>query len=104
MLAAVTPKNHFVKSLRLVDQTIEEFPLAEVQPGDLVGISIHTFNGIHEEGPGRSRRLSRSDHPLQALRDFGRQRRSGYKKKTGHPARAHGAGIDETTRDGKRSS
>ena len=30
--------------------------------------------------------------------------RSGYKKKTGHPARPHGAGIDETTHDGKRSS
>ncbi len=47
VLAAVTPENHYVKKLRLVDQTIEEFPLDQLHPGDLVGISIHTFNAIH---------------------------------------------------------
>ncbi len=47
VLAAVTPQNDFVKNLRLVDQTVEEFPLHEVGQDDLVGISIHTFNAIH---------------------------------------------------------
>lgn len=47
VLAAVTPDEDFVESLRLVDQTIEEFPLEELREGDLVGISIHTFNAIH---------------------------------------------------------
>ncbi len=47
VLAAVTPKEEFVEELRLVDQTIETFPFEEVRSGDLVGISIHTFNAIH---------------------------------------------------------
>lgn len=47
VMAAVTPQNGYVKRLKLVDQTIEEFPFDEVRPGDLVGISIHTFNAIH---------------------------------------------------------
>ena len=47
VLAAVTPENGYVKNLQLVDQTIEDFPLDQLRPGDLVGISIHTFNAIH---------------------------------------------------------
>ena len=46
VLAAVTP-DQYLKNLRLIDQTIEDFPLDELRPGDLVGISIHTFNAIH---------------------------------------------------------
>ena len=46
MLAAATPQ-HLSKKLRLIDQTLEEFPLDELRAGDLVGISIHTFNAIH---------------------------------------------------------
>ena len=47
VLAAVTPREPFVERLRVVDQTIEDFPFEELRPGDLVGISIHTFNAIH---------------------------------------------------------
>ena len=47
VLAAVTPNADYIEGIRLVDQTIEEFPWDEVRPGDLVGISIHTFNAIH---------------------------------------------------------
>ena len=47
VLAAVTPNADYIEGIRLVDQTIEEFPFDEVRPGDLVGISIHTFNAIH---------------------------------------------------------
>ncbi len=44
VLAAVTPQDESIRGLRLVDQAVEPFPYEEVQPGDLVGISIHTFN------------------------------------------------------------
>ncbi len=47
VLAAVTPNVDAINRLRLVDQTLEEFPFEEVEAGDLVGISIHTFNAIH---------------------------------------------------------
>ena len=47
VMAAVTPTERYVKNLRLVDQAIEEFPWDEIQSGDLLGISIHTFNAIH---------------------------------------------------------
>ena len=47
VLAAVTPAEDYIERVRLVDQTLEEFPDAEVKRGDLVGISIHTFNAIH---------------------------------------------------------
>ncbi len=47
VLAAVTPKEDYIERVRLVDQTLEEFPDDEVKRGDLVGISIHTFNAIH---------------------------------------------------------
>ena len=47
VMAAVTPPRGYIKNLRLVDQAIEEFPWDEVQRGDLLGISIHTFNAIH---------------------------------------------------------
>jgi radical SAM superfamily enzyme YgiQ (UPF0313 family) len=46
VLAAATPER-FSEKLRLIDQTLEEFPLDELRSGDLVGISIHTFNAIH---------------------------------------------------------
>ena len=46
-MAAVTPPDRFVKSLRLVDQAIEEFPWDDVERDDILGISIHTFNAIH---------------------------------------------------------
>lgn len=47
VLAAATPREDYIKELVLVDQTIEEFPLKELERGDLVGISIHTFNALH---------------------------------------------------------
>lgn len=47
VMAAVTPQADYIKRLRLVDQAIEGFPIDEVQSGDLVGITIHTFNSIH---------------------------------------------------------
>ena len=47
VLAAVTPEADFIKGLRLIDQAVEPFPIDEVQPGDLVGIGIHTFNALH---------------------------------------------------------
>ena len=47
VLAAVTPRNGYVKGLRLVDQAVEEFPWDELESGDVLGISIHTFNAIH---------------------------------------------------------
>jgi radical SAM superfamily enzyme YgiQ (UPF0313 family) len=59
VLAAVTPAQ-FVERTRLVDQTVEEFPFAELRPGDLVGISIHTFNAIHGYELARKARASGS--------------------------------------------
>ena len=47
VLAAVTPQGEFVNRLTVVDQAIDEFPFDEVESGDLLGISIHTFNAIH---------------------------------------------------------
>jgi radical SAM superfamily enzyme YgiQ (UPF0313 family) len=47
VLAAVTPEGGYVEKLRVVDQAVDEFPFDEVRPGDLAGISIHTFNAIH---------------------------------------------------------
>jgi radical SAM superfamily enzyme YgiQ (UPF0313 family) len=47
VLAAATPQGTFVQSLKIVDQAVEEFPFDDVRKGDLVGISIHTFNAIH---------------------------------------------------------
>jgi radical SAM superfamily enzyme YgiQ (UPF0313 family) len=47
VLAAVTPRNGPVARLTAVDQAIEEFPWDDLHTGDLVGISIHTFNAIH---------------------------------------------------------
>lgn len=47
VMAGATPLADCIRGLRLVDQAIEEFPIDDVQPGDLVGISIHTFNAIH---------------------------------------------------------
>ena len=43
----MTPEDDFIKELRLVDQAVDPFPIDEVQPGDLVGIGIHTFNALH---------------------------------------------------------
>ena len=47
VLAAVTPEEDYIKGLRLIDQAVDPFPFDEVQPGDLVGIGIHTFNALH---------------------------------------------------------
>ena len=44
VLAAVTPRNGSVANLKAIDQAIEEFSWDDVRNGDLVGISIHTFN------------------------------------------------------------
>ena len=46
VMAAATPQD-YADRIRLVDQAIEPFPMDEVQPGDVLGISIHTFNAIH---------------------------------------------------------
>lgn len=47
VLAALTPPRDYIRDIRLVDQAVEPFPFHDVQPGDLVGISIHTFNALH---------------------------------------------------------
>ena len=46
-MAGVTPQNGCIERLRLADQAVEPFPIEDVKAGDLVGISIHTFNAIH---------------------------------------------------------
>ena len=47
VMAGVTPQNGCIERLRLADQAVEPFPIEDVKAGDLVGISIHTFNAIH---------------------------------------------------------
>ena len=47
VMAACTPKSDYLEGIRLVDQAIEPFPIDDVRPGDVLGISIHTFNAIH---------------------------------------------------------
>jgi radical SAM superfamily enzyme YgiQ (UPF0313 family) len=47
VLAAATPVGGPVECLRVVDQAVDEFPFDDIRQGDLVGISIHTFNAIH---------------------------------------------------------
>ena len=44
VLAALIPNEDFIRDIHLVDQAVEPFPFEKVQPGDLIGISIHTFN------------------------------------------------------------
>jgi radical SAM superfamily enzyme YgiQ (UPF0313 family) len=46
VLAAVT-QGDYLDHLRVVDQAVDAFPFDDVRRGDLVGISIHTFNAIH---------------------------------------------------------
>jgi len=47
VLAAVTPDEDYIREIRLVDEAVEEFPMDDVQAGDLVGLSIHTANVIY---------------------------------------------------------
>lgn len=47
VMAAATAQNEHIESLQLVDQTVGDFPFDEIEGGDVVGISIHTFNAIH---------------------------------------------------------
>jgi radical SAM superfamily enzyme YgiQ (UPF0313 family) len=47
VLAAATPNADYIRGIRLVDQAVEEFPFDEIQPGDLVGLSVHTANVIY---------------------------------------------------------
>jgi radical SAM superfamily enzyme YgiQ (UPF0313 family) len=65
VLAAVTPRNGAVGSLTAVDQAIEDFPWDDLRAGDLVGISIHTFNAIH------GYKLAREARQRQATVVFG---------------------------------
>jgi radical SAM superfamily enzyme YgiQ (UPF0313 family) len=44
VLAAVTPEQYGVPVL--VDETLERFAVEDVQPGDVVGIGIHTANAL----------------------------------------------------------
>ncbi|MGH9338340.1 MAG: B12-binding domain-containing radical SAM protein [Acidobacteriota bacterium] len=47
VLAAATPEKSYIDRLFVIDQTVQDFPIEEVQAGDLVGISIHTLNALH---------------------------------------------------------
>jgi len=47
VLAAATPNADYIRKIRLVDQALEEFPFDEVQPGDLVGLSVYTSNVVY---------------------------------------------------------
>lgn len=47
VVAAVTPQNGYVKGVTTVDQAIHEFNPDRIRPGDLVGLSVHTFNISH---------------------------------------------------------
>jgi radical SAM superfamily enzyme YgiQ (UPF0313 family) len=47
VLAAATPNADYIRKIRLVDQSLEDFPFDEVQPGDLVGLSVYTSNVIY---------------------------------------------------------
>lgn len=77
VLAAATPEE-FKKGVRLVDQTIEEFPIEELCPGDLLGISIHTFNAIH------GYELARKAKAAQATVVFGGPHASIFPEETLH--------------------
>ena len=44
MLAGATPASYGVPSI--IDETLEPFDLGQVQPGDVVGIGIHTGNAL----------------------------------------------------------
>jgi radical SAM superfamily enzyme YgiQ (UPF0313 family) len=52
----VTPKEPYIERLRVVDQAVDEFPMDEIRRGDVVGISIHTFNAIHGYALARAAR------------------------------------------------
>ena len=47
VLAAATPDEDYIREIRLVDQAIEGFPFDDVEPGDLVGLSVHTANIVY---------------------------------------------------------
>jgi len=52
VLAAATPAEYGAPSL--VDETLEQFDLSTVSPGDLVGIGIHTANAYRGYELGRA--------------------------------------------------
>lgn len=47
VLAGATPEKPYIDRVRVIDQTVQDFPFDEVRRGDLVGISIHTLNALH---------------------------------------------------------
>ena len=52
VLAAATPAEHGAPSL--IDETLEQFDLSTVSPGDVVGIGIHTANAYRGYELGRA--------------------------------------------------
>ena len=70
VLAAATPRN-FGDPI-ITDETLEVLDPDRIQPGDIVGIGIHTGNALrgYEVGPARARarRMGRvRRHPRHAL-------------------------------------
>ena len=70
VLAAATPARFGTPVI--VDETLEQFDLSAVQPGDVVGIGIHTANALRGYDIGRAARESRRlcgvrRHPLDPL-------------------------------------
>ncbi|MFQ5742393.1 MAG: B12-binding domain-containing radical SAM protein [Acidobacteriota bacterium] len=47
VLAAVTPDEDYIESIRVIDEAVEEFPYQDIRRGDLVGISIQTANASY---------------------------------------------------------
>ena len=75
VLAAVT-QGDYVDRLRVVDQAVDQFPFDEVGAGDLVGISVHTFNAIHGYALAREAKSGARPSFLAVLtRRFSRKRR-----------------------------
>ena len=56
VLAAATPERFGTPII--VDETLEQFDLARVQPGDVVGIGIHTANAVRGYEIGRAARAA----------------------------------------------
>ena len=54
VLAAATPRSY--GDPVLVDESLEQFDPAVVQPGDVVGISIHTGNALRGYEVGKAAR------------------------------------------------
>ena len=72
VLAAATPRAF--GDPRVIDETLEPIDLTQIQPGDVVGIGIHTLNALRGYEVGRKARQRGAYVTSETGRASGRER------------------------------